>query len=517
MTFTPSITGKVDTNNSTSTPLGADATFTGVATDSSKFESATLTITSDYPSANSGVRVEHSQDGTNWDYVDVFTYDAKHEFIKTLATKCAFIRVLYDNDGNAQTEFRLQLLLRASAGYDEKKENLDAFGRLRVSNPNTLLEINHLRGLNDSQESALIEGTGTQTLDTRSPFILQSVSDAGDRSTRQSRKRATYQPGKSHLILMSGVINAGNNDTGVISNIGYFDNNDGCFFSHAGDGGSGTMKAVLRTSGKFASPVQREAKQSEWNIDRMDGNGESGILLDTSKTLIFYYDIEWLGVGRVRYGFIIKGELYFVHEFYHSNLETIPYMSMPSLPTRYEIYSNNPSATGSLKNICSQVSSEGGHNVKGRQFSVNSLASGGKAVGSTLTPLICLRLKSTEPEVNAVLENYSVLSDGKALMATCLVLVKDDATAITGATWTSADDESAIEYDIAGTAINMTNATVLDNDFVESKSSKKISGDVLNSTLTTNIIGVSDILVLCTQKVSNNGTGYAGVTWNEYL
>lgn len=385
-----------------------------------------------------------------------------------------------------------------------------------MSNPKTLIEINHLRGLNHSQESALIQGTGTQTLDSRSPFILQSVNDAGDRVTRQSRKRATYQAGKSHLILMSGVINNGDNGAGVYSNIGYFDDNDGCFFSHSGDGGSGTISAVLRTSGKFASPVQREAKQSEWNIDRMDGNGESGILLDTSKTLIFYFDLEWLGVGRVRYGFIIKGEIHFVHEFYHSNLETIPYMSMPSLPTRYEIYSLNPT-TGSLKNCCAQVCSEGGHEVRGRQFSVSSLASGGKSVGATMVPLICLRLKSTEAEVNAVAENYSVLSEGKSMMATCLVLVRDDATAITGASWVSADPESAIEYDMSGTAINMTNATVLDNGFLESNASKKISGNVVNSTLTTNINGVSDILVLCAERITTTGTGYASIAWNEYL
>lgn len=517
MTFTPSITSKIDTNNSTTTPLTSSATFTGNASDSSKFESCTLTITADTPSVNAGVRVEHSADGSNWDYVDVYTYDAKHEFIKTFQTKCAFIRVVYENATSAQSEFRLQLLMRANARADEKSPNLDAFGRLRVSNPQTLIEINHLRDINNTQETGSTTGTATQALDANSPFVLQSVSTTGDISIRQSRKRATYQPGKSHLILMSGVINAANNDTGVYSYIGYFDDSDGVMFTHKGNGAGGDMFVSLRSSGT-GSVVSNEVPQSEWNIDALDGNGESGITLDPSKTLIFIFDMEWLGVGRVRTGFVIKGEIVYCHEFYHSNIETIPYMSMPSLPTRYEIRNVGvASASGSLKNICSQVCSEGGHSVIGRQFSVNTLANGGKAVTATLTPLVAIRLKSTHTEVNAIMQNYATLSEGKSMMATCLVMVRDDATAITGASWVSADDESAIEYDISGTAINMANAILLDNDFVESNTSKNTTGDVLNATLTSSISGVSDILVLCAQRVTTNGNGFASITWNEYL
>jgi hypothetical protein len=52
--------------------------------------------------------------------------------------------------------------------------------------------------------------------------------------------------------------------------------------------------------------------QTNWNIDKLDGTGISGITLDISKAQILWMDIEWLGLGTVRIGFVINGNLFTV-------------------------------------------------------------------------------------------------------------------------------------------------------------------------------------------------------------
>jgi hypothetical protein len=333
MTFLTTPNGKKSDLNSTNTPLSGNAVFTGSAEDVSRYESICLTIKADDDSDNSGVRVEHGSDGTNWDYVDVYTYDSKKEFIKFVKIKCQYMRIVYNNGNGAQSLFRLQTLLRVGNVKTDKKSNADAFGRLRVSNPTTLIEINHLMGVNNTQETQLLAGGGASSLNANSPHVELDVTTSGDGCTRQSRMRGIYQPGKSQYILMTGVLNDNNNATGVVSRIGYFDDDDGMFFEHTGDGGSGDVYVVMRTS-TSGTPTDTRIPQSEWNMDTMDGKGESGLTLDVSNTQIHFFDMEWLGVGRVRCGFIVRGEIHVVHEFYHANILTVPYIAMPSLPTR---------------------------------------------------------------------------------------------------------------------------------------------------------------------------------------
>lgn len=59
LTFT-----KVDSNNSTAAPLGAGATFTGVATDASGFSTVFGTVFVDQPG---NLTMQESSDGVHWD------------------------------------------------------------------------------------------------------------------------------------------------------------------------------------------------------------------------------------------------------------------------------------------------------------------------------------------------------------------------------------------------------------------------------------------------------------------
>lgn len=106
-------TAQVSTGNSTTTPLGISGVFTGTAFDAKDFATLSISVTSDQNSITDGLSVQFSQDGTNWDHTHTFTYTAGGNGLSyNLPVEMRYVRVVYTNDGVAQTSFRLQSLFR---------------------------------------------------------------------------------------------------------------------------------------------------------------------------------------------------------------------------------------------------------------------------------------------------------------------------------------------------------------------------------------------------------------------
>jgi hypothetical protein len=103
----------VDAGNSSTTPLGVSSIFTGAAFDAKDFATLSISVVSDVSSATNGLSVQFSQDGTNWDHAHTFTYTAGGNGLSyNLPVEMRYVRVVYTNDGVAQTNFRLQSLFR---------------------------------------------------------------------------------------------------------------------------------------------------------------------------------------------------------------------------------------------------------------------------------------------------------------------------------------------------------------------------------------------------------------------
>ena len=103
----------VDAGNSSTTPLGISGVFTGTAFDAKDFATLSISITSDASSITDGLSVQFSQDGTNWDHTHTFTYTAGGNGLSyNLPVEMRYVRVVYTNDGVAQTSFRLQSVFR---------------------------------------------------------------------------------------------------------------------------------------------------------------------------------------------------------------------------------------------------------------------------------------------------------------------------------------------------------------------------------------------------------------------
>jgi len=81
----------------------------------------------------------------------------------------------------------------------------------------------------------------------------------------------------------------------------------------------------------------------QWNIDKMDGTGPSGQLLDLAKMQMFYIDYSWYGAGAVRFGLRDpKGSVQYVHRVVNNNQNFMAYMRSGNLPARYETNTFTP-------------------------------------------------------------------------------------------------------------------------------------------------------------------------------
>jgi len=83
--------------------------------------------------------------------------------------------------------------------------------------------------------------------------------------------------------------------------------------------------------------VDVRTPQSAWNLDKVDGTGQSGYRLDLTKMQMFYLDYSWYGAGSIRWGFRgPRGEVIYCHKVQNNNVNTSAYMRSGNLPARYE-------------------------------------------------------------------------------------------------------------------------------------------------------------------------------------
>jgi hypothetical protein len=266
--------------------------------------------------------------------------------------------------------------------------NLDAFGRLRVSNPVTLFDSQNLY-LDGQQFSQTLTGSGTRTyVQNESSFNLTVGTGPTDSVIAQSKTTQAYQPGKSLLIMNTFAMAAA--APNLVQKVGYFTEKNGVYFEQSG---AGDLYLVIRSS-TTGSPVEERILQSSWNGDTLPG-------LDPTLTQIFWCDIEWLGVGNVRCGFIINGQFIVCHTFQHANIpgNTKVYMTTATLNPRYEIYKTGAGTGGTMKQICSTVISEGGF---APSTSIAYVSNGTNvtrvSAANTVTSLCSIRLNPAYPD-----------------------------------------------------------------------------------------------------------------------
>lgn len=385
--------------------------------------------------------------------------------------------------------------------------SLDAFGRLRVSEPRTLFDAKFLTSKSPNTFDEVLSGTASSTFVRGDSLVALSTSAVNDFAIRQTFVRFNYQPGKSTQALFTGVFTP---QTNIIKRIGLFQGtsavpytpDDGIYLESS----NGTVSFnIVKTVGTTNT---LSAAQSQWNVDKLDGTGPSGLTIDFNKAQIIAIDYEWLGLGRVRCGFVIGGATYYVHYFNNVNTLSAPYMTSPNHPIRYEIRQTG-AGSGVLKQICSSVMVEGGEENIGSTI-VTDL-SAGVTVDTTLRPIMALRLNPTSVDQVALLKNLQFLNTGNTDIYYKVVV---DPTITGGSlnTFAAIDGFTDVQavlgsislslsggYDIAGGYIPKGNAAV-----ASGAGSQSIVGEVAR--LGSKIDGTPQIFVVAGRCVGGSST-----------
>lgn len=391
---------------------------------------------------------------------------------------------------------------------------VDAFGRVRVSNPVTLFDS---KLIHDNQahfwDDQEVSGSGTSTTHSSAAArqrLSVSSTTAGKR-VRQTYQRFGYQSGKSHLVMMTSVLGSGG--TGITAAVGYFDDNNGVFFKSD----EGTLKAVVR-SGVTGSPVDTEITSATCNGDPMDGTGPSGITIDPSKTQILWFDLEWLGVGDVRCGFLVNGRFHVFHTFRNANAIATVYMSTANLPLRYEIENDGNGAAATLDCICNAVISEGNTaEVAGVIHSANMGSTFANAnTAGTKYALIGIRLKTTHLGVRVAPEVISVASVSNDNF---LWELRFNPTVAGTFVYADYDTDSALQIAYGDTSGNPSTNTVTSGELIASgygSANSTIDFSVpVRRLLGSAIDGTRDTYVLCVTPMSANADLRGAFIWRE--
>ena len=273
--------------------------------------------------------------------------------------------------------------------------NLDAFGRLRISEPYTLFDSQN-RYIDGEQFSSLTATGGNVVyVANESSFNLNVSSTNGSSVIRQSKTVQAYQPGKSLLTMNTFAM--ATLKTNLRQRVGYFTEGNGIYFEASG----ATLYLVIRSS-TTGAVVEERIPQANWNGNTL----LSGTILDPTLTQIFWNDVEWLGVGNVRAGFVINGQFIVCHTFQHANQpgNTTVYMTTATLNPRYEITNTGgTSGNSTMKQICSTVISEGGFTPTTKiGYVTNTTNVTRVSSANTLTSLCSIRLNPAYPDAVVV-------------------------------------------------------------------------------------------------------------------
>ena len=388
---------------------------------------------------------------------------------------------------------------------------IDAFGRQRVSSPLTLFDSSHRYNDNGLWATSTASG-GSAVFSANEGLVNLNVNTTnGSQVLRETLKVFPYQPGKSLLVLSTFVMAPA--QTNLRQRVGYFGTDNGIYLQL----NNNTLSFVERSlvTGVVTETV---VNQSAWSVDTLDGNGPSGIILDITKAQIMFMDIEWLGEGTVRVGFIIDGNFILCHKFNHANLIPSTYITTASLPLRYEITNTGVTASSStLKQVCSTVISEGGYELRGAQQAVGTpiTTPTSLAVAGTYYPVVSIKLKTTRLDGVVILTALSIM--GVATGIYNWQLIAGGTT--TGGAWVPASATSSVEYNITGTSF--AGGRVLASGFLTSSAQASVSLDILKEALFSfqlerdSFTSTPYELTLVVSASTNTELIYSSMDWEE--
>lgn len=372
----------ISPENSTTTNLSAGATFTGTGLDVRYYRSMSVAICSDVDSADNGLVLEFSTDGSTWSRYSN-TYKIKGGQARFICVQIAavYARAKYTNGSSTQSEMQMQ------TSFYENRESQDILYPSEESNFNSVLTMHKIFGTNknispvaNSMGMPMVEigrptdsfgciPVSTKSIRNTSSFLYNINSDIYDTSVVGSGTASSvdgmaeletgtttgssvlidtkdfirFTPGKGLMLSVSPVFGTPYADNEQWVGLGTDDN--GFYIGYLG-----TTFCIWHRNNTTNSYIN----QSVWNEDKLDGEGMSGILMDPQKGNVFYIQAQWL-FGNIRFFIENPSTTHMVlfHTLQYANSNVIPNLTEPAYKSRITV-SNGPT-TNNTKLKCSSA------------------------------------------------------------------------------------------------------------------------------------------------------------------
>ena len=385
----------------------------------------------------------------------------------------------------------------------QKDGTLDTLGRLKTTEAQSLFDTKTLFDKRDIFFTESLVSGGTSTFIANNSCVDLSVTTtSGSTAIRQTREYFNYQVGKSIQILISFVLGA--KKTNVIKRVGMFDASNGFFLKQ-----DGINLNIVRRTFVSGSAIDTEITQTSWNVDKLDGTGKSGYILDETKIQFMLIEHSWNGV--VRFGFYFNNEFIVCHELTFSNVLTTVSITTPCLPVRFEITNSIASASATtLRCIGISITCDSSYNANCISYSATNTSSITIA-NNTSVDLLAIRLKAANNRVPVILKNIGLLSTGTAPVQFLCYFNAN----IVGGTWVSAGTYSAVEYN--ETVTSFTAGELIKSGFVSAQSRQQESLIDSSFKLVSDFAGASGtfLIVGSARGGLGNGGARASMDWLE--
>lgn len=415
----------------------------------------------------------------------------------------------------------------------------DAFGRLRTSEPFTTFQYYPTPAYNDTSDNDVwvrdVSNGGDIRYDASNNLIELIINNNANNDRyafRATKIPMDYQPGKSRLVMMSGVMMdpVPSTPTQIFSRIGLINVGspqitDGVWFEV--DGSQNKMKWCQSIQNGTGSYILNEVTDASWNIDKFDGSGPSGKTLlysNMNKVILIVIDQEWLGVGRLRCGFNIDGVTYYAHSFTHQTL-SYAYTATPRQRLCYEILTGTtgtmPTTSYIMKQICCACMSEGGFFPLGTRNSITSTPK----TPTTNSLLLAIKLKTHKKYVNGIIKpfNFDIVNTAANSTAKYEIRLLSSinqttiGTQITDASFSDISHSIVKYYDPATASDFIVGGYVIHSGTVSSRSTTTFGSSDYETLLTRAVCTQYDTIAIVSTGLNNNPSITASIDFIESL
>ena len=394
--------------------------------------------------------------------------------------------------------------------------SIDSKGRLKVQTQESIFfNTFQYNKETDVWDESTVNG-GSAVFNASQGLVDMSVtSTLGSKVVRQTRQVMRYTSGRQNTLTFS--VRLEMPVVGVRRRFGLFDGSDGFYFEDSGtlDANGLPEYAVVLTSTASGSLVKERITRDNWNGDKLDGTGPSGITASPLAQQMISVEYEWYGAGQIVFSYIINGLPRVIHIFNTGNRLLFPWSRTPFLPIRLELENFGGAAgTHHLYQGSNSVLVEGRLVKQGIPSNIlTPLAGIDLDKAYTFYPVVSVRMKPTTLEGIILLSNF-----------VCNTLDNTDIyykvlrNATVNGTWVDNPQPNAFtQYNYTSSTTEVTDGVQIDSGFITAGSAVRVelSKDADLQLGRGSMGTVSDIITIAIASKLANKKAVASLSWIE--